>query len=263
MNRLHIEKEARRLQYEIWHKRHLLFRTSDQLATTAMYDPAIAARVLDLKYEYHDELPAAKKGVQAAGTLDAHAGHVAISTKYERLVQRFTGAHVIGHCMLHGMERKRKYRDHPIYRIETDDRPPIEQEADFFAACFLAPRGLLTDAFAQRFGERMPLRLDERVASMLKGKFADKLLAGKSAPIDFASAVASTRKFGRRPFKPLAEEFHMSVSAMAYRLRQLGLVADGEECARPSASQQTRPTTKIAPPFGGVLHSFLLRPAVR
>jgi hypothetical protein len=42
----------------------------------------------------------------------------------------------------------------------------------------------------------------------------------------FAATVASARRFNGRHFKSLGEEFNISVSAMAIRLRELGLIEE-------------------------------------
>ncbi len=65
-------------------------------------------------------------------------------------VQLFTGAHEIGHLVLHEdtvMHRDRAFDGSPLQA----PRAPAERQADRFAACFLMPQKLLRERFEFMF----------------------------------------------------------------------------------------------------------------
>lgn len=225
MDRIRVEREVRRLHYEIWHKRALLFPFGEPPAHV-MLTPGIAAQVLDLNYVEHDRIASEKDGFEPAGSLDRRRNTIVVSRHFGYTAQRFTGAHEIGHYLLHPFAGDRvAHRDRPLTAGMAGGRPAYEVEADHFAACFLAPARLLRKSFQDRFG-REPLQLDDLVAYHLAGARAQTLMRAPTGSLDFAAAVATAQKFDRRMFPALTEQFGMSVTAMAIRLRELGLVAD-------------------------------------
>jgi hypothetical protein len=220
-----IEKEARRLQFEIWHKRELLFPYGIP-PLHLMFQPAIAARVLDLEYEQREYIGAGKHGQEAAGILDRSRGIISISLQFPHTVQRFTGAHEVGHFLLHphlGINSA-VHRDKPIYAMNIAGRPDVEQDADYFAACLLAPQRLVREEFTKRFGSQ-PLRLDETLAwHLCKDSYTDLYIEPRR--LKFAAAVAGAQKLDKYRFTSLSQHFELSLSAMAIRLHELELVLD-------------------------------------
>jgi hypothetical protein len=96
MDRNKIEQEARRLQFEIWHKRDLLFPFGEP-EPVQMCRPDIAARVLDAEYEFRNDLGNFRVDGTAyavAGMLDRRRGIVNVSTRFGDQAMRFTGAHM-------------------------------------------------------------------------------------------------------------------------------------------------------------------------
>lgn len=223
MNYARIEREARRLQHEVYSRRDLLFSTPPPVRL--LFEPEVAARVLDLGYEYRGTIGSPSTPV--AGLLDRQEGVIAVSTSFPWEEQRFTGAHEVGHAVLHDWAGERyAHRDRPTFNgLANPARPLEEREADYFAACYLASRKLLEEEFGKRFG-RPPLVLDETLAYHLRlGPVAERLLL-TSGPdsLEFAIAVARCQRLDGRPFVSLADHFGMSATAMAIRLRELGLV---------------------------------------
>lgn len=224
MNNKTIESAVRSLQFEIWKDRDLIFPAGVP-PLQAMFQPYIAARVLGMEYEFRDHLGFLGHGRQrqeTAGLLDRRRGLIAVSTRFSIEAQRFTGAHEIGHAVLH--EGEVLHRDRPVSASEIFVRPQVEREADYFAACFLAPKKLVEEQFTRRFG-RAPLRLSDTVAFHLVGEAGmhDLLLASASS-LDFAAAVAGARSFNGAHFQSLADSFGLSSKAMALRLHELELV---------------------------------------
>lgn len=222
-----IESEARRLQREVYSRRELLFSTPPPLRL--LFQPDVAARVLGLEYEYRESIGGAsgKRDGETAGLLDRRRGVIVVSTRFAWEEQRFTGAHECGHVVLHEWAGERyAHRDRPTMNGLTDQaRLPAEREADYFGACYLAPRRLVAEEFAKRFGSP-PLVLDETLVFHLRldPKAERRLLTSAPGSLDLAVELARCERLDGRSFPSLAREFGMSRSAMAIRLRELGLV---------------------------------------
>lgn len=229
MDRSDIEKEVRRLQFEVWSQRRLLWPLGEP-RVEAMFDPPVVARSLGLEYEIRDSISAldSRGGkMEAAGTLDRKRGVIAVSSRFGYGTQRFTGAHEIGHYVLHpSIGDGVAHRDRPVFELVAAGRPRPELEADYFAACLLVPMKPLVSAFEARFGTRKPLPLTDAVAFHVCGARAHELFAAPAGSLAFAKAVAGARSFDTRRFPSLSEQFGVSLSAMAIRLQEAGLVAE-------------------------------------
>lgn len=224
MNYLQIENESRRLLYEIWLHRNILFPSGASLLQ--MCSPEAAARVLQVEYEVRPSIAPFASGQKAAGQLDAGRGVISVSAEFPYEVQRFTGAHEAGHLMLHDqIGNGIAHREMPIGYDMAGQRPLGERQADYFAATFLAPRRLFTEAFQNRFGHA-PLHLDENVAFYLAGKDARKLMTEPPGSLLFGMAVAKAQWLGGPRFHSLSTVFGLSPKAIAIRLRELELIAD-------------------------------------
>jgi len=224
LSRADIEREARKVQFEIWSQRKILWNTEPRIE--AMFEPRVVARFLDLEYEIRASIGAIDSlRTEAAGTLDRRRGVIAVSAKFDQHVQRFTAAHEIGHYILHGwLGYGVAHRDRPIFEIGSATRSPTEAEADYFAACLLVPEKLLATEFEARFGTRRPLPLTETIAWHLR--LPNTVFDAKRDPLMFARALARARSFDAARFPSLCDHFGVSVSAMAIRLRETGLVHD-------------------------------------
>jgi uncharacterized protein DUF955 len=137
---------------------------------------------------------------------------------------RFTGAHELGHWLLHPGERM--HRDRPIQGIAEPRarRPPFEVEADYFAACYLIPGKLLVTAIENTFRVRTPIVVDDTVAYHLRPNDHESLLYADRGSFAVEVAVASATTFNNRHFWSLAEQFQVSITSMAIRLRELHLI---------------------------------------
>lgn len=226
MDRNYIEKQARLVQYEIWHNRSSLFPVGVP-SPLAMFQPDIAARALGVEYEYRQDLGRFGQGrdrFETAGMIDRTRGIIAVSTRFPHAAMRFTGAHEIGHFVMHPGEMM--HRDRSVSDAHARARPPKEREADYFAACFLAPKKLVEEEFMARFTRKPPLALTDDVAWHLLGESAHELFGPSAGSLDFAAAVAGAASFNGRHFKSLAEHFGISIGAMAIRVQELGLLTD-------------------------------------
>lgn len=216
-----IEQKARLLLNEIRQNAGTLWPNTPP-PLLYMCEPSKACEVLGLKYQPDRHLGVYGSGT--AGMLDRDLKVVAVSYLPPYVTQRFTAAHEIGHYLLH--EGRAQFRDRPVGDQGLVDRPPMEQEADRFAACFLMPFKLLTAEFEARFGTRRPLPQTSTVCYALSPRNHQELERAPTGSLDFARAVARAQSFGGKAFsKSLASLFNVSVTAMAIRLQEVGLVA--------------------------------------
>lgn len=192
MDKFAIEQEARKVQYEVWTKRKLLWCTEPPVL--AMFEPRIVARCLDLEFEIREAIEAEggrHSGYEAAGTLDRRRGILAVSSRFKYPTQRFTAAHETGHFVLHPwIGDKTVHRDRAVDGVSAYGRAPLEQEADYFAACLLVPVKVLEAEFLARFGTRRPLPMTETVAFHLGERDVGKLFSAPKGSRMFASLVA-------------------------------------------------------------------------
>ena len=223
MDKVAIEKEARRLQYEIWTRRDVRYQFGVPDVPT-LFDPRNVADHCGLYFDTRERLDTDYSGGgEAAGIWQRNRATVLVSTNFSYETQRFTAGHEIGHFILHPHVGDRTLHRELAVDGPRRSRPPLEQEADYFSACLLMPRKAVISEFEARF-TRQPLVLTETVAYHLKAD-AGPLFSQPRGSLLFAETVARAQQFDRPRFKSLAQHFCVSVRAMAIRLDELGLVA--------------------------------------
>ena len=228
MNKEDIEKQARELLIRIWDERKKLWPEIKEHNPMAALNPEIAAKVLGIEYERFEELGRFGDGqarYEVAGMIDRQSGRIAVSRRFPLETVRFTGAHEIGHWLLHA-DDEIMHRDRPIRGLEHGRmRSPREREADHFAACFLMPGKLVNAAFEATFGQS-PLTFDDNLAFRLCPSDPDSLLRPYEGGMERAIALASAEHYGGRHINSLAKRFGVSVTSMAIRIRELGLIRE-------------------------------------
>ncbi|WP_133490612.1 ImmA/IrrE family metallo-endopeptidase [Alcanivorax sp. 24] len=223
----YIGLQARQLHGQIWSQRERLFPNGDW-TPTQLCDPRIACEVLDISYE---ELPyidsrfaRADEGKVLAGLIDRQAGRIVVSDALPDPVMRFTAAHEVGHWCLHPGHIL--HRDMPVSGSDVPSlRSEIEQQADYFAACFLMPKKSIIKAFQNRFRVQLPLHFTDVLAYWLSPNDADSLISAPQSSLAREKALAQCTGLTSQRFQSLADEFKVSVGAMALRIRELGLVS--------------------------------------
>lgn len=221
-----IEVEARTLLGRIYRE-----ETKERpgfLSPMQMVEPEVVARYVGYDLTYEPSLGnwvTRDTKFEIAGLLDQQRRIIRISLRFRHEEGRFTAAHELGHVVL-CHPGTIIHRDRPVFDIPRAGKDRIEKEADYFAACLLAPRRLIEDQFERRFGPRAPLPLTDAIAFNLCGSSAHALMRAGPASYMFAAAVAGTRSFNGNHFRSLAETFNVSVGAMAIRLRELRLIED-------------------------------------
>ena len=223
-----IEKQARHLRRRIW-EAHLATQGAEVPQDRyELVEPDLAAEVLGFDYVYEESLGRfGERGnrFEVAGAYDREQKVIQVSSRFPPEELRFTGAHEIGHVILHPQHGP-LHRDRPISHSgqPNPSRPVIEQEADYFAACFLIPDRLLKPEFKGRFGSKRPFELDEDSAFLLhlEDQFEDMLSGVDSLVLARSLAVATS--FGVEHFDSLAKRFRVSATAMALRIIEMGLI---------------------------------------
>lgn len=145
-----IELEARKLLAEIEKNARRLWPNT-QPSRLFMCNPEAACHLLGLDYLPDSHL-GSYGGTATAGMLDRNSRAVMLSSRQGFEALRFTAAHEVGHWILH--PEQQMFRDRALSAPGGPGRPLVEQEADFFAACFLAPPKLVREAFMARLGPR-------------------------------------------------------------------------------------------------------------
>lgn len=215
-----IELEARKLLAEIEKNAKRLWPNT-QPPRLFMCNPEAACNLLDLHYLPDSHL-GSYGGTATAGMLDRNKRAVLLSSKQSFESLRFTAAHEVAHWILH--REQQMFRDRALSAPGSPGRPLIEQEADFFAACFLAPPKLLREAFRTRFPGREPLTNTGAVCFNLSNRDHQYLESLSPGSLEFALAVARAESFNGQYFKSLANLFNVSPTTMAIRLCELELV---------------------------------------
>lgn len=229
MNKIIVENTARDLHRRIWQQRAAIWPDKVSPSPSAVLDPALAAQVLDIDFQCYEELGRfgdPRGRYEVAGVLDRQARKIAISKRFSLEVMRFTGAHELGHWLLHPGHTM--HRDRPIAGLsnETSSRELEEREADYFAACFLMPDKLVTAAFECTFQTKAPFVFDDDSAWWLCPDDPESLLRADTESMDRALALARAESYRGVHIVPLAKQFRVSISTMAIRLKELELIRE-------------------------------------
>ncbi|MEW8073660.1 MAG: ImmA/IrrE family metallo-endopeptidase [Candidatus Thiodiazotropha sp.] len=221
-----IEQAARMLQENIWRRRYELWPDGVPDDPVELLDPAIALDLLGFEFETAETLGQITfngSAFEVAGVIDQPAKRVQISRQMPFNTRRFTAAHELAHAALH--EGIHMHRDRPLDGSgqEWGARDEIEKEADKFAGFFLMPENLMRKRFRQHF-LCDKFELNDTTAFALDPSGTKNLLQGKKSLRDISRILAKTESFNGKYFHSLADQFHVSVEAMAIRLEELSLL---------------------------------------
>ncbi|MFG0528985.1 ImmA/IrrE family metallo-endopeptidase [Pseudomonas sp. yb_2] len=225
MNQTYIEQQANDLLNAIYRDRKVHW-PDKTVSPIEVRDPRVAALVLGYDYHVLPNLGDPKfnrNGARIAGMIDRQSSRIAVSMEFGLAVQQFTGAHEIGHLLLHEeavMHRDRALDGRPL----EGKRPPQEREADYFAACFLVPQKLLLERFQAVFYCKGQFFFNDTSAYHLDPTGSGRLLYAERDSLERELALARCERFNGRYFVSLAQQFGVSDSAMALRIKELDLV---------------------------------------
>ena len=119
------------------------------------------------------------------------------------------------------------HRDRPLDGPgqERGVRDKIEREADKFASFFLMPENLVRNRFREFFlCDKFALNEDTIFALDPSGSM--RLQDCKKTLRELARILTDADSYNGRHFNSLADQFHVSVEAMAIRLEELELLED-------------------------------------
>jgi Zn-dependent peptidase ImmA (M78 family) len=215
-----IETIATNLLRETYRQRHLLWDGVPPKSPFKQISPTTILKGIGYSTEIHESLDIAEDAGGAefsvAGIFDRDNKRVLISQTFPPHIRHFTLAHELGHAVLH--QGQGMHRDRPVDGITQ--RSGAEREADKFAVCITMPAKLVRKVFNDRF-LIFPFLLTPETEFALFGLNHNVKL--KSIR-DLSRHMAKARAFNRQNFPSLAEQFNVSVEAMAIRLEELGLV---------------------------------------
>lgn len=220
-----IDARVKAVQEVIWRKRAEIWADSTPPSDPIeLLNPEIALRLLGYGYEEAETLGtfATSAGTfEVAGLLEAQIGKVSISAQMIPNVRLFTAAHELGHVVLHP-HLKVAHRDRPLDG-STVARARIEQEADKFASSYLMPSKLLATRFSAIFGIDTFTLTDETAFALFGTGLAEARIKNRSLR-ELSRSLARSKLFNGQQIVPLANQFIVSVEAMAIRLEELELL---------------------------------------
>ena len=225
LSRPKIEAIARDLQAQLWRARESLFPDGIAVDALTVLDPFVALRYIGFRPELVESLDPYSWGGEldeVAGIIDRPARSVKISRRFPSPVRKFTAAHELGHALLHDGEEL--HRDRAPDRIKSGiPRDRTEFEADAFATYFLMPEKQVRFEFESAFKAR-EFVLNEDTTFALNIGALDEVLASYQKPRELSKLLARTTYYDGVPFCSLAEQFDVSVEAMAIRLEELKII---------------------------------------
>lgn len=224
-SRSEIQDRADAVHAIVWRRRpDEWHRPNTRQDNVALLSPDFALELLGYSHEIADTLGtfrADSQTFEVAGLLENDCGRVKISAQMPPPVRRFTAAHELGHVVLHP-HLKEAHRDRPIDG-STPVKSRIEQEADSFASYFLMPKNLLIERFRSVFGQP-PFILNDDTAFALLHQGLQEAQARIRQRRDLSRWIAQTAHYNGLHIIPLAEQFGVSIEAMAIRLEELNLI---------------------------------------
>jgi formiminotetrahydrofolate cyclodeaminase/Zn-dependent peptidase ImmA (M78 family) len=219
-----IETVARTFQNILYKYRELIWKKALPQTTLDILKAEKALRKLG--YQYSEETNLGYHNLQGdrfevAGIIDSQNKYVSISKKFAPEVRNFTTAHELGHAIFH--PGSLLHRDRPLDRaLALNTKDWKERQADKFATYFLMPANQVLDFFQHYFGtKKFEVNTYTAVALGWKLSVLRKQTYDRRG---LARIVASATIYDGKTFKSLAQEFKVSVEAMAIRLEELNLV---------------------------------------
>ena len=170
-------------------------------------DPEIAINAIGFQYLLRDSLGQFSQNgrmMEVAGTVESDTNQIQISRQFPVSTRRFTGAHELGHALLHNA--KGLHRDRPLDGSTVSGiRDVIEIQADKFASYFLMPEKLVSKIFKDIFYTDF-FTLNEETLFALGSEVASKL-NNKCDSRSLARTLAGVESFNGRHFPSLASQF--------------------------------------------------------
>lgn len=219
-----IEAQANDLLKTIWQNRSTLWDGHPPSDPIAVIDPAKALKFLGFGFSYEEDLgkyDGDNGSMKVAGMINHYTRSVQVSNQFAHSIRLFTAAHELGHAVMHEVGGT-IHRDRPLDGAIAS-RETMEVEADKFAAYFLMPAKLVKSRFVDMFGTEQ-FSLNENTAFALLCEPLHEVRKKCRSRRDLSRLLASSSCYNWRFFSSLANQFRVSIEAMAIRLEELSLV---------------------------------------
>ncbi len=222
-----IEQKVRELQQYIWGNRHKFWPNGVPDDPVKLLDPSIAAKCIGYEFEETEFLGEIRtKGTdkEIAGIIDRSQSRISVSRNFQKNIRNFTAAHELGHALLH--QSTMMHRDRPIDGSSKSNEPReiMEREADKFATYFRMPAKLVRARFQKLFGVHI-FELNDNTVFALNPTNPEDLFDRCITTRDLARIIVSVEQYNGRHMHSLANQFAVSVEAMAIRIEELGLIS--------------------------------------
>ena len=231
-----IRATAKKFLTDAWRRRHDIWQPSPTVPNEIfpLDVRAVAQHGLGVRFEEPEEIPPTVAvsppavPVETAGFVDRRQNRIVVAQKFQNDYRRFTGAHEIGHWLLH--PDLTYHRDRPLKGHERlhPRRPREEREADIFASELLMPSKYFRRCFQSRFGDPICISdLDDDTMFWLStgNPYSDHVPNFTSRGKRYvAMTVAVCSVFANRHFDSIAVHFGVSPTAAAIQLEELKLV---------------------------------------
>ncbi len=226
MRERHIRDQARNVLVRAWKtaREHRQIEIADILPIEPRW---IAGWLFtDWRFEEPPEIgTATSSGRKVAGLLDRATKKIEVASNLPHQIRRFTGAHEIGHLVLH--PRLQLLRESPLSgdNLENRHTPPEEQEANIFGAELLMPTNIVRESFGRIFGPLVDGASinEDRAFYCTSGEIRASELQ-RLPPVELAMIIAEASPFTTSNSRSLCDIFGVSKIAMAIQLVDLGLV---------------------------------------
>lgn len=220
-----IEQAAEQLRKVVAENQYRLW-PGEQRTDIQLLDPDGVCRAIRFNYREQQGLTRQpfslrNEKVPTAGQVDLRSETITVDADLPETIKRFTALHEVGHVVIHP-DQITMHRDSPLGGnfATPKNRPLMEQEADYFAACYSMPRDLVVREFSKRFGIP-PFQMTDQWAQVLSPADPDALIMSRHGALDRELAMATAQV---RERTALAGYFKVSAKAMAIRLQELNLI---------------------------------------
>lgn len=222
LNKNNISTITSKIQNALWKHKKTIWPKRETINEIEILDYKKAIKLFDYALEMEESLGRIDTVTEIGGICNNSTCTISISTMFEPERINFTGAHELGHALLHTDEVL--HRDISLAEVSHEkNRPLKERQADIFSANFLMPQKTITKLFKERFKSEK-LLIDDYSAFNLNYFTVDELIDDLKTTRSFSRKIASTKFFGDKVFDSLAKRFNVSTEAMAIRLEEIGLV---------------------------------------
>lgn len=219
-----IERQATDLLKTMWNNRTALWGDTPPSDPIDIIDPAKALEIFGFAFSREEDLgkyDGDSGFLKVAGLINNDDKTVQVSNQFPQSIRMFTAAHELGHAALHNVAGT-LHRDRPVDG-SSFSRESIEYEADKFATYFLMPAKLVRARFMENF-DTESFALNEDTAFALQCQSLSEVRKKCRSHRDLSRLLASAGSYNGRFFRSLANQFRVSIEAMAIRLEELSLV---------------------------------------